>query len=151
MEKLQELSRDFLQEGLKLELKGLDELRAFSPSAHSTRKRGLTPVKRLTVVTDPELASTLTKEMIRMGATGYTEIPCFGAGRRLVSTEDATPVEQIRIEVIMPTDVCEQVLDYLRVNVFPHHQLTVCVETVEVQRITSFMSESNTAEPVAQH
>ena len=70
MEKLEELSHDFEQEGLKLELKGLDELRAFSPSAHSTRKRGLTPVRRLTLVTDPELASKLTKEMIRMGATG---------------------------------------------------------------------------------
>ncbi len=151
MEKLEELSHDFEQEGLKLELKGLDELRAFSPSAHSTRKRGLTPVRRLTLVTDPELASKLTKEMIRMGATGYTEIPCFGAGRRLVSNEDATPLEQIRVEVIMPTRVCDQFLEYLRVNVIPQHQLTVCVETVEVARITSFLSESAKVESPAHH
>jgi MFS superfamily sulfate permease-like transporter len=151
MEKLEELSQDFEQEGLRLELKGLDELRAFSPNAHSTRKRGLTPVKRLTLVTDPELASKLTKEMIRMGATGYTEMPCFGAGRRLVSTEDATPLEQIRVEVILPTNVCDEVLDYLRVHVFPLHQVTVCVETVEVPRITSFISESARVESPAHH
>ena len=151
MEKLEELSHDFEQEGLKLELKGLDDLRAFSPSAHSTRKRGLTPARRLTLVTDPVLAAKLTKEIIRMGATGYTETPCFGAGRRLVSTEDATPLEQIRVEVIMPTKVCDQVLDYLRVNVIPQHQLTVCVETVEVPRLTSFMSELGKVEPLAHH
>ena len=82
---------------------------------------------------------------------GYTETPCFGAGRRLVSTEDATPLEQIRLEVIMPTKVCDQFLDYLRVNVIPQHQLTVCVETVEVPRITSFMSESAKVETPAHH
>ena len=151
MEKLEELSHDFEQEGLKLELKGLDELRAFSPSTHSTRIRGLTPVKRLTVVTDPELASKLKKEMIRMGETGYTEMPCFGAGRRLVSTEDPTPLQQIRLEVILPTNVCDQVLEYLRIHVIPQHQLTVCVETVEVPRLTSFMSESPNVVSPAHH
>ena len=142
MEKLQEVAYDFEQEGLKLELRGLDELRATSSSVHSMRKRGLTPVKRLTFICDAVLAGQLTKEMIRMGATGYTEMPCFGAGRRLVRTEDATPVEQMRVEVILPQNVCELIIDYLRISVIPEHHITVCVETVEVARITSFMGET---------
>lgn len=151
MEKLEELSHDFAQEGLKLELKGLDELRAFSASAHSTRKRGLTPARRLTLVTDPDLAAKLTKEMIRMGATGYTETRCFGAGRRMVNIVNATPIEQSRVEVIMPLNVCEQILDYLRTNIIQENQVTVCVETVEVPRITSFLGESARMATPAHH
>lgn len=139
MEKLEEVSRDFEHEGLKLELRGLDELRAFSASAHSARKRGLSPVRRLTLVTNPTLAAKLSKEFIRMGATGYTETPCFGAGRRQAADENAKPSEQMRVEVIMPPNVCEQAIEYLRLNVIPDNQITVCVETVEVMRVTSFI------------
>ncbi|HQX48375.1 MAG TPA: SulP family inorganic anion transporter [Planctomycetaceae bacterium] len=150
MEKLEEVSHDFEQEGLKLELRGLDELRAFSASAHATRKRGLTPVRRLTLVTNPDLAAKLIRDMVEMGATGYTEIPCFGAGRQLVNQDELIPQAQTRVEVIMPIDICEKVIDYLRTSIVPQNQLTVCVETVEVARITSFIGDVENA-PVAGH
>jgi len=150
MEKLEEVSHDFEQEGLKLELRGLDELRAFSASAHATRKRGLTPVRRLTLVTNPELAAKLIRDMVDMGATGYTEIPCFGAGRQLVNQDELIPQAQTRVEVIMPIDICEKVIDYLRTSIVPQNQLTVCVETVEVAKITPFVGDVENA-PVAGH
>ncbi len=140
MEKLEELVHDFEQVGLKLELKGLDELRALSPNVHSARVRGLTPVRRMTLVTDPELAAKLAKEFVQMGATGYTETPCFGVGRRHVDSDVIVPLAQIRLEVILPFETCEHVVEYLRTNIMPLHHLTVCVETVEVARITSFVS-----------
>ncbi len=142
MEKLEELTHDFEQAGLVLELKGLDELRSLSSNVHSARVRGLTPVRRLTMITDPDLASKLTKEIVLKGATGYTETPCFGVGRRHVDSDVVTPIEQIRIEVILPFEVCEKVLEYLRGSVMPLHHITVCVETVEVARITSFVSSA---------
>jgi MFS superfamily sulfate permease-like transporter len=142
MEKLEELSRDFEEADLKLELRGLDELRAMSSSVHAARKRGLTPVRRLTIVTNPELAQEMIREMLRMGATGYTEIPCQGAGRRSVSEKELKPLAQTRVEVIMPKDVCDKVIDFLRTTVIPQNQLTLCVETVEVARITSFIGDS---------
>jgi len=151
MEKLEEVSRDFEQEGLKLELRGLDDLRAFSPSAHSARKRGLSPVKRLTLVTNPELAAKLIRQMVNMGVTGYTEIPCLGAGKRLLSEDEMKPLAQTRVEVIMPIDVCEKVIDYLRSDVIPHNQLTVCVETVEVARLSSFVGQSEQAANAGGH
>jgi MFS superfamily sulfate permease-like transporter len=140
MEKLEELVHDFEQVGLKLELKGLDELRALSPNVHSARVRGLTPVRRMTLVTDPELASKLAKEFVQMGATGYTETPCFGVGRRHVDSDVITPLAQTRLEVILPFETCEHVIEYLRTNIMPLQHVTVCVETVEVARITSFVS-----------
>lgn len=142
MEKLDELKQDFDQEGLRLELRGLDELRPLSASTHAARKKGLTPVRRMTLVTNPALAATLTKEIIGMGATGYTETPCFGVGRRHLEIADATPLEQVRLEIILPLDVCERVLEHLRRNVLPVHHITACVETVEVVSGASFVSGS---------
>ena len=142
MEKLDELKQDFDQEGLRLELRGLDELRPLSASTHAARKKGLTPVRRMTLVTNPALAATLTKEIIGMGATGYTETRCFGVGRRHLEIADATPLEQVRLEIILPLDVCERVLEHLRRNVLPAHHITACVETVEVVSGTSFVSGS---------
>ena len=142
MEKLEELVHDFEQVGLKLELRGLDELRALSPNVHSARVRGLTPVRRMTLVTDPELAVKLAKEFVQMGATGYTETPCFGVGRRHVDSDAIIPLAQTRLEVILPFETCEHIIEYLRTNIMPLHHITVCVETVEVARITSFVSTS---------
>ncbi len=101
MEKLEELSHDFEQAGLRFEMKGLDELRPLSANVHSARVRGLTPVRRLTFVTNPELASKVTAEIVAMGATGYTEIPCFGLGRRGLEAGQVTPAEQIRVEIVL--------------------------------------------------
>lgn len=140
MEKLEELVHDFSQVGLKLELKGLDELRALSPNVHSARIRGLTPVRRMTLVTDPELASRLAKEFVQMGATGYTETPCFGIGRRHVDADVTIPQAQSRLEIILPFETCEHLVEYLRTTIMPLHHITVCIETVEVARITSFVS-----------
>jgi MFS superfamily sulfate permease-like transporter len=143
MEKLEELVHEFEQEGLKLELKGLDELRALSPNVHSARIRGLTPVRRMTLVTDPELAGRLAREFVQMGATGYTETPCFGIGRRHVDADVIVPQPQTRLEVILPFETCEHIVEYLRGNIMPLHQITICIETVEVARITSFVSTAN--------
>ena len=75
----------FDQEGLRLELRGLDELRAMSTSVHAARKRGLSHARRLTLVADPELAITLSREIVHMGATGFTETP--GLSRTLPAVE----------------------------------------------------------------
>jgi MFS superfamily sulfate permease-like transporter len=148
MEKLEELVHDFEQSGLKLELKGLDDLRAMSPNAHAARIRGLTPVRRMTLITDPDLATRLIREIIQMGATGYTETPCFGIGRRHLDSNTA-PDAQSRVEIIMPYEVCEQVLEYLRAEIMSIHHITVCVETVEVARLASFVG--TTAPAASRH
>ncbi|MEZ6033680.1 MAG: SulP family inorganic anion transporter [Planctomycetaceae bacterium] len=145
MEKLEEMVHDFHQEGLNLELKGLDDLRALSPSVHAARKRGLTPARRLTIVADQDVAETLTAAIVEMGATGFTETPGFGAGRRHLENHDLHQHKQTRVEYILPFDICEQVVEYLRTHILPIQHVTVCVETVEVLRITSFVPLSATS------
>jgi MFS superfamily sulfate permease-like transporter len=152
MEKLEELVHDFEQADLKLELKGLDELRAMSPNVHSARKKGLTPVRRLTLVSSPDLASRLIRDIVHLGATGFTETHCFGAGRRSVDHNELTAREQRELVFIMPTEVCDAVIEYLRTSILPQHRITACVETVEVVRITSFLPTSSTGtQPSARH
>jgi MFS superfamily sulfate permease-like transporter len=136
MEKLEELQSEFEEEGLKLELRGLDDLRPVAGSAHSARLKGLTPIRRITIVAPSELAPELVQHMIQLGISGYTEIPCRGSGRTNLLAE---PLQNLsRIEVLATPELCNQIVDYLRCSILPKHHITMCVETVEVSRMTAF-------------
>jgi MFS superfamily sulfate permease-like transporter len=140
MEKLEEMQGEFQRGGLTLELRGLEDFRAFSPSSHSARRKELTPVRRLTVVADESVVEFLIPELIRMGISGYTEIPCRGAGRSELGIPNMSPQPQIRLEVITVPEVCDVVIDHIRMNLMPLYRITVCVETVEVIRLSAFQS-----------
>jgi MFS superfamily sulfate permease-like transporter len=144
MEKLEELQSEFVEEGLRLELRGLDDLRPFSASAHAARRRGLTPVRRLTIVVEETFAPELLASLVRLGISGYTEIPCRGSGRTGLKDSALPPVHCTQIEVIAVPELCDQIVDFLRTTVIPKHHLTVCVETVEVIRMTAFAAEPQT-------
>ena len=139
MEKLHEMQRDFDREGLKLEITGLELLqRRFSDHELSARKRGLAPLRRLTVVTAASLEDELTSEFIRRGATGFTAVPCSGAGRQALAESPNKRNSQIRVEVVVSPRVAEEILEYLRKDVLPSHKAMVCMETVEVVRSERF-------------
>ena len=140
MEKLEEMQRDFERDGLTFEVRGLESLQPFTDNAHSTRKRGLATVRRITVVADQTLEERLETGFIQHGATGYTVTPCSGAGRRHVERGPITNVAQIRLEVIVPRDVCDGIVEFLRGEILPQHHVTASVETVEVVRVGQFTS-----------
>jgi MFS superfamily sulfate permease-like transporter len=136
MEKLEELQSEFEEEGLKLELRGLDDLRPVAGSAHSARLKGLTPIRRITIVAASELTPELIQHLTQLGISGYTEIPCRGSGR---ANLHSPPLENLsRIEVLATPDLCNLIVDYLRNSIMPNHHITMCVETVEVSRMTAF-------------
>jgi len=132
MEKLHAMQRDFEQEGLNLTITGLDLHRQSSVHEFSTRKRGLQPMRRLTIVADSQLQDQLVLDFVRLGASGYTLIPCIGAGRRLLSSTAAPNESLVRIEVIVTKTVSDALLDYLRRDVLHAHHVTACVESVDV-------------------
>ena len=132
MEKLHEMQRDFEQEGLSLTISGLDLHRQLSEHEFATRKRSLKALRRLTVVADAELQDRLVSDFIRLGASGYTLIPCLGAGRRLLSSGAEPNSSQVRIEVVVTRLVSDALLDYLRRDLLKEHRVTACVETVDV-------------------
>ncbi len=133
MERLHELELDFEQAGLQLEVLGLGSHQQLSSHPRATRLRRLTRIKRVTIVAPEDLETQLTERCIALGASGYTSMPCHGAGRRSWSESTVTTVNcQVRIEVVAPPDVAEQILEYLRREVSPEHAVTACIEIVEV-------------------
>jgi MFS superfamily sulfate permease-like transporter len=137
MEKLEEMQRDFEQEGLTFEVRGLNTLRPLANNAHAARKGGLASVRRITVVADAELEQWLLSEFVNCGAAGYTTMPCTGAGRNQLEN-DRTGTTQVRIEVIALPNVCNKIIDVLRRDVLAEHRITACVETVDVVRVGHF-------------
>ena len=138
MEKLHELERDFETNGVKLEVCGLEGHKQLSGHELAARKRGLTQLRRVTIVASDGLEETLVGKMMELGASGYTAIPCHGVGRTsLVEGNDGSN-SQVRLEAVVTREVAERVLDYLRMDVLPSHRATVCMETVEVLRQNDF-------------
>ncbi len=138
MEKLEEMQRDFEQEGLTFDVRGLDTLQPFTDDAHSARRRKLTTVRRITVIADESLETWLEDEFVKCGATGYTSLPCSGAGRRNLENGSRPLPNQVRLEVVVPFGVCEAILDFMRRDILPEHRVTACVETVDVVRVGHF-------------
>lgn len=138
MEKLNELQRDFEQEGLSLTISGLDMHRQLSMHEFATRKRSLKSLRRVTIVADAELQERLVTDIARLGASGYTLIPCIGAGRRDLAAGTQPRDSQIRIEIVAPQQISDAILDYLRRDILKDHHVTACVETVDVVKPDQF-------------
>jgi hypothetical protein len=68
-----------------------------------------------------------------------TAIPCRGAGRSTHTEGNGSSTAQVRLEAVVPEDVSDRILDYLRSDIAPTHHITVCKETVEVLRQASFL------------
>lgn len=138
MEKLHSMQSEFEQEGLSLSISGLDQLRQLSEHEFSTRKRTLMAMRRLTIVAAAELQDRLVSDFVRMGASGYTLMPCIGVGRRSLSSGGQPNSSQVRIEVVVTRPVSDALLAYLRRDILPAHHVTACVETVEVVNPNQF-------------
>ncbi|WP_339741963.1 SulP family inorganic anion transporter [uncultured Rubinisphaera sp.] len=138
MEKLEEMERDFELEGLKFEVRGLESLQPLAANTHSARKRGLATMRRLTVIGDAEIEKWLQQQFVERGATGYTSLPCSGAGRQELESDSTQSNSKVRIEVVMPHHTCEDILSFLRQEVMPSHRVTVTIETVDVIRRDHF-------------
>ena len=136
MAKLAEMKGDFEQEGLRFEVRGLESLQLLADNA--ARKGDLAPMRRLTVVADATLEEWLQENFVELGATGYTSLPCSGAGRSTLRGDTSTPSPMVRIEVVTPHATSEKILTFLRLEVLSKHAVTACVETVEVVRRDHF-------------
>ena len=139
MERLEEMERDFEQEGLSFTVRGLDSLKPFTKDSHSARKRGLTSMGRITVVVNPALETLLEQKFVELGASGYTAIPCRGAGRRRLDGEHGDLItDRIRIEVVVTHTTADTICRWLRREVLPTHGMTLTIETVQVLRPEQF-------------
>ncbi len=138
MGKLHELQNDFANAGTDLQVTGLEGHVQLSGHPQAARKQGRHRLRRVTVVTDSEIQQEILNKLIELGASGYTAIPCFGAGRTALASGNGKKESQVRLEVIVPEDIANEVLNYLRAEVASKHPVTACLETVEVYRSDQF-------------
>ncbi|WP_145171446.1 SulP family inorganic anion transporter [Rubripirellula lacrimiformis] len=143
MDKLHEVSDDFSQQGLVFRVIGLDEHQPLTNHEHAARRKGLCTLRRITIMTAPENESMLVNQCIQLGATGYTTTPCRGVGKHLLEQTPVQAIPQVRIEVIMIQTACNEMLDFLRREVQPHHRLTFVVENVQVARENAFVANGD--------
>lgn len=146
MENLHQLQADFVKENLRLEIIGLDTHQQLSGHPMATRKRGLTTVKRITLITDPSLINSIAVKLADLGASGYTFIECRGAGRLQMEDNPTAHVARVRIDVVMMAPLAESFLDYLRRDVMPKFPMTALIDTVDVLRADDFVA-SQTVKP----
>ncbi len=138
MEKLHEMQIDFEQEGLELEIQGLESHKQMSAHPLGARRKGMTRLRRLTVVTDQAIEQRLVAQLRALGATGYTSMDCRGLGRSGLASPDAQPIAQVRLEVIAKSSVIERIIEFAENHISADTHCTLCVETVEVNRHAAF-------------
>lgn len=137
MDKLEELENDFVQQGLKLNVVGLDAHQPMASHANAARRKGLGVARRLTLITAASLEESIVEKFIEIGVSGYTAQPCHGLGRQQILQGDRRPTPQIRIEVLASVGVCNILIEYIKRDLQQNHPITLCVETVQVPQLDS--------------
>ena len=87
----------------------------------------------ITLVAEPVLEDRLTREIMEMGATGYTVTEIHGRGTRGIRTADI-PGEGIRIETLVSAEVADKLLTRAAEAWFPHYAVVAWETPVRVVR-----------------
>jgi nitrogen regulatory protein PII len=92
-----------------------------------------TTLKLVTIVGEAVLEARLIREVLRLGAKGYTLSEVQGEGSRGVRTGELAG-KNIKIETVVTPEVADRILERLAEAYFPHYAVIAYVETVEVVR-----------------
>lgn len=89
--------------------------------------------KLLTVVCEAALEARLIKDVLDLGAKGYTITPAHGTGPRNQRNGDLEG-GNIKLEVVAGQESVEKIVEALKEKYFPHYAVSVWVSEVEVLR-----------------
>lgn len=92
----------------------------------------LVAVSRVTVIAESEMEKSLVEQFVRMGAKGYTTMPCRGRGEHEIYEDPFLGTGRVRIETIVQPKVADDIMRYLQSPAFAARPLTACVEAVQV-------------------
>jgi hypothetical protein len=94
------------------------------------------------VVVDTDLKQELLQKFIQMGATGYTTVDCNGAGRRVVFQDPYSSHTQVRVEVVGPRSLCEDIVRLVSGPEYATYPIAAYLEGVEVIQPERFLGPS---------
>ncbi len=140
MEKLGEIQRDFEQEGLTFEVRGLDSLRPLADNPHAARKSGGVNARRL-VATFPSAmeADFLARLSPLVSTTRFVRLPC-DVGSLVTDSSDTDHDRFTRIEVIVAASEYEAVLRELKMESSDDNPVSIYSQPAELR--SSFPSRA---------
>lgn len=94
--------------------------------------------KLLTVITEAALESTLTRDVERLGAHGYTITDARGKGGRGVRNADWPVSGNIRLEVVCDDATAHAIAAHLKARYYDDYAMILFVSDVEILRPDKF-------------
>ena len=95
----------------------------------------------VTVVAEPVLEERLTREILELGATGYTVADTRGRGSRGIRAADV-PGHGIRIEALVSPSVAQRILSRAAEAWFPHYAVVAWSSPAQVVRGEKYVRDS---------
>lgn len=92
----------------------------------------------LTIIAEEALAPSIEKEIIAMGAKGYTSSTVSGKGLHGLR-DNQWEGENIKIESIVPEEICEKLLGHLQHKYFDRYAMIAFYHPVNVIRTDHFL------------
>ena len=92
----------------------------------------------LTIISEEALAASIEKEIVEMGASGYTSSAVSGKGLHGVR-DNQWEGENIKIETIVSEDSCKKILSHLQRKYFERYAMIAFYHPVNVVRTSHFL------------
>ncbi len=94
-------------------------------------------MKRIVIIGDSTVEYRLLKEILALGATGYTCYGVHGEGERGVRPRHAEP-GNTKIEIITTPEVAQNILEHVARTYFDEYAMIAFIDDVEVLRAEKF-------------
>jgi nitrogen regulatory protein PII len=92
----------------------------------------------LTIIAEEALATTIEKELVSMGAKGYTSSSVSGKGIEGIR-DNQWEGENIKIETIVSEETCKKILNHLEQKYFDRYAMIAFYHPVQVIRTNHFL------------
>ena len=92
----------------------------------------------LTIIAEDALASFIEKEIVAMGAKGYTASTVSGKGLHDLR-DNQWEGENIKIETIVSEQICNEILEHLQKKYFDRYAMIAFYHPVNVVRTNHFV------------
>jgi nitrogen regulatory protein PII len=95
-------------------------------------------MKLVTIIGEALAREAITNLLHEVGAHGYTLSQVEGVGAKGARTAEMLELANIKVEVVVPHDVSQQLLDRLQTEFFPHYGMVAYEGDVRVIRSEKF-------------
>jgi nitrogen regulatory protein PII len=92
----------------------------------------------LTIIAEEALTASIEKEIVSLGAKGYTSSAVSGKGLKDLR-DNQWEGENVKIETIVSTETCQKILTHLQKKYFERYAMIAFYHPVEVIRTQHFL------------